>query len=188
VGVQGRHSNRQDTGRLSARDARLECVAAHAETRRRALIGWIGAWYSPTAAGALFDAFRQGLRDLGYVEGQTFTIDARWMEGNTPDEAARLTAVLLSRFSASVRLFASALSGCGHITYWRFVTFDLAGTVVYTTVWVTVGYLVGERAAELLIDRVSAVAAPALRSGEGRRCRRRVVLRGAPEEGALIDF
>jgi membrane protein DedA with SNARE-associated domain len=59
-------------------------------------------------------------------------------------------AVLLSRFSAGVRLFASALSGCGHITYWKFVTLDLVGTVVYTTLWVTVGWLVGERAAELL--------------------------------------
>ena len=59
-------------------------------------------------------------------------------------------AVLLSRFSASVRLFASALSGCGHITYWKFATFDLLGTVVYTAVWATVGYVVGERALELL--------------------------------------
>jgi membrane-associated protein len=59
-------------------------------------------------------------------------------------------AVLLSRFSAGVRLFASALSGCGHIKYWKFVTLDLVGTIVYTTVWVTIGSLVGERAAELL--------------------------------------
>jgi membrane protein DedA with SNARE-associated domain len=59
-------------------------------------------------------------------------------------------AVLLSRFSASVRLFASALSGCGHISYWKFVTFDVAGTMVYTTVWATLGYLFGDRAAELL--------------------------------------
>jgi len=59
-------------------------------------------------------------------------------------------AVLLSRFSASVRLFASALSGCGHITYWKFVTCDGVGTLLYTTAWATVGYLVGERAADLL--------------------------------------
>ena len=59
-------------------------------------------------------------------------------------------AVLLSRFSASVRLFASALSGCGHIAYSKFITFDAVGTVAYTTVLVTVGALVGERAAELL--------------------------------------
>jgi membrane protein DedA with SNARE-associated domain len=61
-------------------------------------------------------------------------------------------AVLLSRFSASVRLFASALSGCGHIRYWKFVTLDLVGTVVYTAAWLTVGYVVGEHAAEL-VDR-----------------------------------
>ena len=59
-------------------------------------------------------------------------------------------AILLSRFSASVRLFASALSGCGHITYGKFVAFDLAGTLVYTAIWVTLGYLFGERAAEFL--------------------------------------
>jgi membrane protein DedA with SNARE-associated domain len=59
-------------------------------------------------------------------------------------------AVLLSRFSTGVRLFAAALSGCGHIVYWRFITFDVIGTVVYTTVLVTVGALVGEQAAELL--------------------------------------
>ena len=59
-------------------------------------------------------------------------------------------AILMSRFSASVRLFASALSGCGHITYGKFITFDFVGTLLYTTAWVTVGYLVGERAAEFL--------------------------------------
>ena len=59
-------------------------------------------------------------------------------------------AILMSRFSASVRLFASALSGCGHITYGKFITFDFAGTLLYTTTWVVVGYLVGERAAEFL--------------------------------------
>ena len=59
-------------------------------------------------------------------------------------------AILLSRFSTSVRLFASALSGCGHVSYRTFITFDLAGTVLYTGFWVVIGYLVGERAAELL--------------------------------------
>lgn len=59
-------------------------------------------------------------------------------------------AVLLSRFSASVRLFASALSGCGHIAYWKFITLDVIGTVAHTAVLVTVGAPVGERAAELL--------------------------------------
>lgn len=59
-------------------------------------------------------------------------------------------AILMSRFSASVRLFASALSGCGHISYRKFITFDFIGTVLYLAFWGTVGYLVGERAAEIL--------------------------------------
>jgi membrane protein DedA with SNARE-associated domain len=59
-------------------------------------------------------------------------------------------AILLSRFSHSVRLFASALSGCGHIPYWRFILLDFVGTVLYATLWVTVGHLVGEQAAEML--------------------------------------
>jgi len=39
------------------------------------------------------DAFRHGLRDLGYVEGQTIAIDYRWAEENAarlPDLAAEL--------------------------------------------------------------------------------------------------
>lgn len=59
-------------------------------------------------------------------------------------------AILMSRFSASIRIFASALSGCGHITYRRFVTYSVAGTVLYAVVWVSVGHLLGERVAELL--------------------------------------
>jgi putative ABC transport system substrate-binding protein len=69
--------------------------SARAQARKSARVGWVGGWYSPSAAGSLLDAFRQGMRELGYVEGQNLTIDARWMEGNTRDEAARLTAELV---------------------------------------------------------------------------------------------
>jgi membrane protein DedA with SNARE-associated domain len=59
-------------------------------------------------------------------------------------------AILMSRFSAGVRLFASALSGCGHISYRTFITFDVIGTVLYLTLWSVVGYLIGDQAAEFL--------------------------------------
>jgi putative ABC transport system substrate-binding protein len=36
---------------------------------------------SPSAFGYAFDALRQGLRDLGYVEGQNLIIEWRWAEG-----------------------------------------------------------------------------------------------------------
>jgi membrane protein DedA with SNARE-associated domain len=60
------------------------------------------------------------------------------------------TAVLLSRFSASVRLFASALSGCGHIAYWKFLAFDLLGTLLFVTLWLGVGHVIGAQATDLL--------------------------------------
>jgi membrane-associated protein len=59
-------------------------------------------------------------------------------------------ALLLSRFSTSVRIFASACAGCGHVTYRRYLALDTLGTVVYTTLWALVGYLIGERAVVFL--------------------------------------
>lgn len=59
-------------------------------------------------------------------------------------------ALLLSRFSTSVRIFASACAGCGHITYSRYLALDTAGTLVYTTACVLVGWWIGERAVAFL--------------------------------------
>lgn len=38
---------------------------------------------SSSTAGHYVDAFRQGLRDLGYVEGQTITVEYLWAEGRS---------------------------------------------------------------------------------------------------------
>jgi putative ABC transport system substrate-binding protein len=43
-------------------------------------IGFLGA-ESPATSQHVLDAFRHGLQDLGYIEGQTITIEARWAEG-----------------------------------------------------------------------------------------------------------
>src|SRR5262249_1239369 len=43
-------------------------------------IGYLSATSGPTNAGR-FEAFRQGLRDLGYVEGKTIVIEWRYAEG-----------------------------------------------------------------------------------------------------------
>jgi membrane protein DedA with SNARE-associated domain len=59
-------------------------------------------------------------------------------------------ALLFSRFSASLRLFASACAGCADLTYLRYLTYDTVGTVLYTTLWVLIGSFVGERAVEFL--------------------------------------
>ena len=43
-------------------------------------IGYLSAT-SPTVATNVLNAFRQGLRDLGYVEGENIAIEYRWAEG-----------------------------------------------------------------------------------------------------------
>jgi putative ABC transport system substrate-binding protein len=70
-------------------------ASARSQGRKVARVGYVGGWYALAAANVLFDAFRQGMRELGYVERQTVTIDARWMEGTALDEAARLSAELV---------------------------------------------------------------------------------------------
>ena len=52
-------------------------------------------------------------------------------------------AVMLGRFSFGVRLFAAVLAGAGHLAYSRFVAFDLAGTLVYATLWLGAGHVFG---------------------------------------------
>ena len=58
----------------------------------------------------------------------------------------RSWAILASRFSTSVRLFAAACAGCGQVTYLRYLALDTVGTAVYTIVCVLIGSFIGERA------------------------------------------
>jgi putative ABC transport system substrate-binding protein len=44
------------------------------------LVGYVMSG-TPTGYGHLFEAARQGLRELGYVEGQTIGLEVRWAEG-----------------------------------------------------------------------------------------------------------
>jgi putative ABC transport system substrate-binding protein len=51
----------------------LAPIAAEAQQPPRAArVGWMSL-VTPTAPALNFDVFRQGLRDLGYVEGQNLT-------------------------------------------------------------------------------------------------------------------
>ena len=56
-------------------------------------IGVLYPGFPPGEPGGWFDRFRQGLRDLGYVEGQTIALEVRWDEHHSerwPDLAADL--------------------------------------------------------------------------------------------------
>ena len=70
-------------------------LMAEAQQRAQtARIGWV-AIGPPSARTSMFlEAFRQGLRDLGYVEGQNLAIEARWADGGL-DRAVDITADLV---------------------------------------------------------------------------------------------
>ena len=65
---------------------------ASAQPAKIARIGYLSP-LSASADSAHSEAFRQGLRDLGYVEGQNAVIEARWADGKfarLPDLAAEI--------------------------------------------------------------------------------------------------
>src|SRR5713226_3652721 len=67
-------------------------VAQTQQSTKVPRIGFLGS-LSPSAISARIEAFRQGLRELGYVEGKNIVIEWRYAGGNTerlPDLAADL--------------------------------------------------------------------------------------------------
>ena len=63
------------------------------ETAKIPRIGYLAA-SPPTASPARTEAFRQGLRDLGYFEGKNIVIEYRWAEGKV-DRLPQLAAELV---------------------------------------------------------------------------------------------
>jgi putative ABC transport system substrate-binding protein len=58
-------------------------VAAEAQQAGRVWrIGYLSSQSAASAGRVSFDAFRQGLRDLGYVEEQNIVIESRWADGD----------------------------------------------------------------------------------------------------------
>jgi putative ABC transport system substrate-binding protein len=67
-------------------------VATAQAPTKVARIGWMSRG-NPTASDAAMDAFRQGMRELGYTEGQTFVMEPRYADGKSelmPEHAAEL--------------------------------------------------------------------------------------------------
>lgn len=80
---------------LGAVAAGFVAAALTAEAQRAGKTARVGVlWpYSPTATSPFADALRQGLRELGYVEGKSVVLEERWAEGRLdrlPSLAAEL--------------------------------------------------------------------------------------------------
>ena len=72
-------------------------------------IGYLGS--SAASSSALIDAFRQGLRERGYVEGKNIVVEARWTEGKTetiPDLTAELVRLNVDMIVTSITLAVQA--------------------------------------------------------------------------------
>jgi putative tryptophan/tyrosine transport system substrate-binding protein len=67
-----------------------------------ARVGFIEAGAASTNQHFL-DAFRQGLRELGYVEGQNITVDSRWADGHSEAFPALLSDVIRQKVDVIVQ-------------------------------------------------------------------------------------
>jgi putative tryptophan/tyrosine transport system substrate-binding protein len=70
-------------------------LVARAQQSKIARIGWM-ARGNATTVDPFMDAFRQGMRELGYVEGRSFVMEPRYAAGKSelmPDQAAELERV-----------------------------------------------------------------------------------------------
>jgi len=76
---------------LAAGALALACAAMAQPQARIPRVGFLANGFA--AASPAVDAFRQGLRDLGYVQGKNIVLEFRWAEGRferMPELAAEL--------------------------------------------------------------------------------------------------
>ncbi len=76
-------------GSLAARP-----FAARAQQRKMPVIGFLHPGFPDGAGSPAFSALRDGLRDIGYVDGETIKIEARWARGK-PETLSQLTRELI---------------------------------------------------------------------------------------------
>ena len=81
-------------------------LAAGAQQPAMPVVGYLSA-HLPGASAPLTEAFRQGLKDSGYVEGENVTIIYRWAEGQS-DRFPALATELLHKRVAVIAAFGNS--------------------------------------------------------------------------------
>jgi putative tryptophan/tyrosine transport system substrate-binding protein len=74
--------------------ALLLALSNAASAQQMPRVGFLGTT-SPSDISARIEALRQGLREIGYIEGQNISIEYRWAEGK-PDRLPKLAAELVN--------------------------------------------------------------------------------------------
>jgi putative tryptophan/tyrosine transport system substrate-binding protein len=78
-------------------------------SNEHARVAFLGA-ESPSISQHFLDAFRQGLREYGYIDGQNITLEARWADGRSErfpelvDDLIRLKARVIVTVSVAAAL------------------------------------------------------------------------------------
>jgi len=88
------------------------------QTKKYPRLGFIGA-SSSTTAGPYLEAFRQGLRDLHYVEGENIALEVRWADGSAqrfPQLIAELVGLKVDVLLVSAAAGALAAKNAGTAT------------------------------------------------------------------------
>jgi putative tryptophan/tyrosine transport system substrate-binding protein len=91
-------------------------LAARAQQPAMPVIGFLHPGFSDVGS-PVFDALRNGLRDVGYIEGETVKVEARWARGK-PEALPQLTqeliqlnaAILIATARASIEAARAATS------------------------------------------------------------------------------
>src|SRR4051812_27021737 len=86
----------------------VSCSVA-ARAQQAATIGFLSG-RSPAESAAVLNAFRQGLRETGHVEGRTPAIEYRWAEGRY-DRLPALAADLVGHRVAAIAATGGSVSG-----------------------------------------------------------------------------
>ena len=104
------------------------CVSFAAEAQPATKVYRIGLLRSgsPTSDKHLLDAFRQGLHDLGYVEGQNLVIESRYAEGSLERHRDQAAELLRLQVDVIVAGGGNAIRAAQHAT--RTLPIVMAGT------------------------------------------------------------